>query len=106
MVTLEQKFYKLAKQWKEDTMFLSDPNAIYDNSYYKEIISLGPDVIPIIFKELQRKIDFWFEALRQLTGEEPYIAKEDWGRVKVIAEAWLKFGKIKGYIKDEEKEDN
>ena len=32
---------------------------------------MGPEVIPLILAELENEPDYWFAALRELTGENP-----------------------------------
>jgi hypothetical protein len=65
---------------------------------YKEIIGMGQEVVPLLLAELKRKPDFWFAALRAITGEDP-VPPESAGRIKEMAQAWVEWGRSKGYIK-------
>jgi hypothetical protein len=64
---------------------------------YQEIIGMGQKVVPLLLTELKRKPDFWFVALREITGENP-VPPESAGRIEEMARAWLKWGRSKGYI--------
>ena len=60
-------------------------------------IELGPAVVPLLLRELERRPNHWFAALRALTGADP-VAPADRGRLGVMAEAWIKWGKERGYL--------
>jgi hypothetical protein len=91
------QFLRLATEWKESIRVISDWNLMILHPSYQRIIGLGPDVIPLILKELKLNGGHWFWALQALTGENP-ITNEDAGRVKKMTEAWLAWGSDKGYI--------
>lgn len=38
---------------------------------YQRIIGLGPEVAPLLLRELERQPDHWFWALKALTGADP-----------------------------------
>lgn len=94
---LEESFQRLADWWHTETSGLSSITMKSIHPAYQQIIDLGPEVIPIILRDLQKRPDHWFWALRQLTGENP-VRQEDAGRLKLMAEAWLAWGKDHGYI--------
>jgi hypothetical protein len=94
---LELTFQELAGQWQEETAHLSSQTQIALHPAYQRIIGLGPVVLPLIFRDLERKRSFWFWALRALTGENP-VRSEDQGRVRQMTEAWLTFGRERGYL--------
>ncbi|NEP78512.1 MAG: hypothetical protein F6K39_10170 [Okeania sp. SIO3B3] len=97
----EAKFKKLAEQWKSETMFLSSITQMSIHPAYQQIIGLGPDVIPLLLRELahNNESDHWFWALSAITGENP-ITEEQRGRISQMKEAWVKWGKSKGYVWD------
>ncbi len=64
---------------------------------YRQIVELGPAVVPLLLRELERRPNHWFAALRALTGADP-VAPADRGRLGVMAEAWIKWGKERGYL--------
>lgn len=92
------RFRELAARWRKDTEAESTIARMVRHTAYLEIIRLGPDVIPILLGELKRRPDFWFAALRELTGEDP-VPKEAAGKIKDMAQAWLKWGRDRGHIK-------
>jgi hypothetical protein len=93
--SIEEKFNKLAKKWKDDTRYQSNMRIITEDPSYQEIIKIGKDVIPIILKELESRPDHWFVALQIITGENPVI-EEDCGYFNKMVEAWLNWGKEHG----------
>ena len=64
---------------------------------FREIVSLGRPVVPLIFKELVREPGFhWFHALRDIIGSGPEIPTEARGRLRPVTECWLSWGKEHG----------
>src|SRR5207248_11574874 len=70
---LEFQFFRLAVQWKQDTMFESSPWRMAAHPAYQRIIGLGWRTVPLILLQLARGADFWFEALVAITGEQPVL---------------------------------
>ncbi len=64
---------------------------------YQRIIGLGPNAIPLILRELHDEPDHWFWALAALTGENP-TGQEAAGNVDGMREAWLQWGRQRGYL--------
>jgi len=97
---LREKFKNLAKKWREETCFLSDPVLIHNNSNYREIIKMGKDVLPFILEDLKETPSFWLEALKEISGEN-ILEKETGynGYIKNAISLWLKWGEKKGYLK-------
>lgn len=93
----ERMFRELARVWKTDTLYLSSPPAMAKHWAYQQIIDLGPPVVPLLLRELRSKPDFWFAALRALTGANP-VAPEDAGKVQAMADAWVKWGEANHLI--------
>jgi hypothetical protein len=93
----ERKFNRLAGQWRQETMFMSNANDITSHFAYYQIIGMGPNVVPLILRQVQRGEGHWFLALRALTGENPVIAK-DAGTLAKMAKSWLEWGKQRGLI--------
>jgi hypothetical protein len=62
---------------------------------YQAIIALGPDVVPLLLRGLEREPDQWFAALRALTGANPGATIES-GRIDLLAAAWVQWGKANG----------
>jgi hypothetical protein len=90
-------FKALVKRWKKDTEADSSILRMIQHPAYQEIIALGDPAIPLLLEELKREPDFWFAALRQITGANSALP-ESAGKVKEMTRAWIKWGKEKGYI--------
>jgi len=91
-------FIELANRWHDETDHLSSPSNITNNDTYLKIISMGEAVIPFILQDLQERGGNWYPALRILSGADP-VPTEARGEVPKMKEAWLSWGRDKGYIK-------
>ena len=94
--TIGQKFQALAVTWRSETAHLLSTTQMGVHPAYQEIIGMGPPVIPLLLRELGNMPDHWFWALKAITGVDPVLQSER-GRVKKMAEAWLRWGKEEGY---------
>ena len=90
------RFRDLARRWKEETVYSSSLTEITQHPVYQQIITLGRDVIPLILDELRREPDYWFAALKALTGADP-VAPADRGKVRRMADAWIDWAKANGF---------
>lgn len=81
------KFYILAKQWENEVEGYSSTAQISDHPAYREIISMGTQIVPLLLKELKNNPIFWLSALNEITGINP-IQPEQRGKIKQMAEAW------------------
>ena len=84
------KFYHLKDMWDKDTYVESDPNVKHNNENYREIISLGKEIIPILIKDLDTSNGDWFNALRNITGVDPVI-EENRGYHQKMVDDWKKW---------------
>lgn len=96
---VQSKFKALAKEWKDDTMTISSITQMSIHPAYQQIIGLGSSVVPLLIQELAQNCepDHWFWALRAITGEDP-VKPEQRGRITQMREAWLEWGRKKGYV--------
>jgi len=85
--------------WKRDTTFYSDPSRIVDHPGFRAITAMGNASIVPLLEELA---EFpWIgicAALQVISGAILDIAEKDYGKIPVIAEAWLRWGYDNGYI--------
>lgn len=93
---LRYKFNHLATQWKDETQFASTMIEMAMHPAYQQIIGMGPSAILLILKQLVSEPDHWFWALKAITGEDP-VPENSRGKLKDMAEAWLKWGQNQGY---------
>lgn len=92
-----KKFTDLASRWIQEVEGLSSTVEMAKHPLYQEIIEMGQEVIPLLLEDLEQNPLYWLPALRQITQENP-VLPEQRGKVKQMAEAWLNWGRQKGYI--------
>jgi hypothetical protein len=92
---LEVRFRKLAEQWRRQTKFRS---AIEDKAIhpaYQSIIAMGPQVIPLVLRDLRDSRGHWFWALHYLAGKD---MAEGSTTIDQARDTWLRWGEDNGYI--------
>jgi hypothetical protein len=94
--TVAERFQRLAAVWHRETDFLSSMAESSSHPAYQEIISLGPQVLPLLLRDLQENHTHWFAALRAITGTNPVPASAA-GNVPRMADAWLQWARDHGY---------
>lgn len=92
---LAQMFRRLADQWRDETIMYSLALQKTAHPAYLRIIGMGEKAVPFILKEIQEMGGYWFVALNAITGEDPVQPGSNYEQA---AQAWLKWGKDKGYI--------
>jgi len=94
---IQNRFQRLTREWKERSKYLSNTAQMSMLRPYQQIIGMGESAVPLILEELQREPDHWFWALEMITEENPVPAAAA-GKVRQMAQAWIEWGKKKGYI--------
>jgi hypothetical protein len=94
--TLEMRFRRLAAAWQEAVAYQSSSTVRNNHPAYREIIRLGPPVLPFLLRDLEEHQTHWFCALREITGADP-IPESASGNIPAMAEAWVRWGKDNGY---------
>jgi len=94
---LEITFYQLVDRWRIENRGVSSTEQLSMHSAYQQIIGMGGDAIPMLLRELERNSGRWFWALKSITREDP-VTPEQRGKTKEMIEAWLNWGRKKGYI--------
>ena len=92
--SLEVRFQQLAERWLSETAHVSSTNDLVGHPAFQEIVGLGPAVIPLLLRELERQSGHWHRALRRVTGIDPGVEP---GNVAQARTAWLRWGKEQGY---------
>jgi hypothetical protein len=92
----EQRFHDLVELWKRERGPYSSSAQLAQHPAYQQIIAMGPEVVPLLLRELERQPDHWFRALHALTGADP-VAAENRGKVREMAAAWVRWGREQGY---------
>jgi len=91
----ERRFRDLADRWHKDTRVLSSVTRMAMHPAYQQIIGMGPAAIPLILRDLKETHDHWLWALYAITGVDP---APDGASFDEAVDAWLAWGKSKGYI--------
>lgn len=94
--TVAERFRRLADVWRAETAYVSSSSDLVAHPAFREIVGMGPAVIPLLLRELEGRTGHWHRALRRITGIDP-MPPEDRGDVGKAAEAWLRWGKEQGY---------
>ena len=92
----QDKFSQLAAIWKAQTSHISNITKKCSHPAYQQIIGMGEQAIEPILSDLKGSYDDWFWALTAITGNNP-INEKDAGNIKQMAEAWLQWGRSRGY---------
>ncbi len=98
--TLEEKFDRLADTWQNAVALLSSSTKRDNHPAYREIIAMGPPVVPLLLRDLERTNRHWFTALSAITKANP-IAPEDAGNIRKMAQAWVEWSKQQGIRNDQ-----
>jgi hypothetical protein len=88
-------FNSYAQEWRTKAEHLSSIKKMVAISSYRQIINLGKPAIPLVLRELDERPNFWFTALRELTGEREIGKGQDF---KDARKAWLAWGRGRGLI--------
>jgi hypothetical protein len=94
--TIEQRFQRLAAVWHRDTDYLSSMEEAESHPAYQEIIGLGPEVVPLLLRDLAERHTHWFAALEAITRARPLPASAA-GNIPEMVQAWLRWAQDNGY---------
>jgi hypothetical protein len=94
----KQKFERLYAKWRDETEHYSRVEKRVLHKAYLSIIGMGPEAIPLILEQMRSEPDDWFSALEAITEENP-ISEESRGDISEMTEAWLNWGRSRGYVK-------
>jgi len=83
------------EKWKKETGGCSLTMRRYAHPAYQSILTLGEGVIPLILRELKKRPDWWFEAMKALAKTDPTKPGDNFNDA---ASAWLNWGKRRNLI--------
>src|SRR5271155_2923541 len=89
--TVEEKFRRLADRWLSETAFVSSSGDLVAHPAFQEIVSMGPEIVPLLLREMSKRTGHWHRALRRITGVDP-VPAADRGNVDKMFDAWLRWG--------------
>ncbi|MGA2735576.1 MAG: hypothetical protein ABSG35_23655 [Syntrophobacteraceae bacterium] len=88
-----ERFIKLRDEWQRDTEFLSSIHAMISHPAYLQIIGMGPVAVPLLINELQNEPDYWFPALKAITGCDP-VPPDKRGDLQAMTKVWLEWWRV------------
>lgn len=94
---VERRFGILLEQWTRETHFESNYSRLMAHPAYRKILGLGPQVVPLLLKNLVHGSGPWLAALEDITGENP-IRVEHEHDARLMVEDWLEWGRRHGII--------
>lgn len=92
---LEEEFGRLVAEWKSQRGNTSSITKISMLPAYQKIIGMSTRAVPLILRELERKQDHWFWALRVITGANP-VPPEHAGNLEKMSGHWIAWGREQG----------
>ena len=94
---VHERFLTLVATWRRECGMLSSTTQKAVHPAYQQIIGMGQDALPLIFRELDSTPGHWFWALRAITGQDP-VPPEHVGEIPQMTDAWLRWGRERGYL--------
>lgn len=91
-VALEARFRDLADRWERETSHVSSITKRVMHPCYQSILAMGPNVVPILIRDMQENRRDWFWALHHLTQANP-VSSKDAGNLNRMIAAWVAWEK-------------
>jgi len=91
------RFQRLVVEWKEATAWVSSIEEAVRDQRYMQIVGMGPIAVGFILAELERDPDYWFPALRAITGIDP-VKPSQRGDLELMTRVWLQWGRSAGLV--------
>jgi hypothetical protein len=92
-----ERFTQLAEAWEKESTYLSSMERMCMLAPYQEIMTMGWSVVGPILRRMAKEPDWWFWALRFITGEDPVPAFAQ-GDLKQMTDAWLQWGRRRSLL--------
>lgn len=93
--TIEAEFNALAEQWYRETRKILIANQIVIHPAYQQIIGMGKEALPYIFRELEKTRGHWIWALTMIYRKDHAKPGQNF---RQAVDSWLEIGKLEGYI--------
>lgn len=95
---VEEKFHALLTDWRNQTRLESNYAKIMMHPSFRRILALGPQAVPYILRDMKNgRGGAWFQALEDITGENPIPPEHEVDSSLMIAD-WLEWGRRNGII--------
>jgi hypothetical protein len=92
---LMEEFNALASKWYLETRRISSVEQIILHPAYQQIIGMGRNALPLIFRELKRSRGHWLWALAMILRDDK---AQPGMNFRQAVDAWLEWGEKNGYI--------
>jgi len=92
-----KKFEYYMQQWKFHRNSKSSILDSLSDLNYQNIIGMGKQALPFIFREMRKEYDDWFDALYEITGKDP-VKEENYGDFVEMTNDWILWAKIHKYL--------
>jgi hypothetical protein len=93
---IENRFRQLEATWMAEVGYSSSARVLSEHPAFREIVALGPAVVPLMLCDLAKRPRLWVWALPEITGVDP-VPELDRGNIAKMSEAWLRWGRAPGY---------
>lgn len=84
------QFLRLAAAWKKEVAATSSMSEMTGNANYQAIIAMGYEALPFIIDSMRKEPNWWFIALKEITGADP-VPFEDYGYLQKLTDGWIKW---------------
>lgn len=93
---IEIQFKILSSKWKNESSYISLVKKSFKLESYQEIIKMKERVIPFLLRELSETNRYWYEALKEITKQDP-VNPQHYNDFKKMTQDWLDWGRKNGY---------
>src|SRR5260370_40158333 len=87
--TVEERFRRLEAKWMAEVGHLSSYTAIVNHPAFREIVSMGEAVVPLMLRDLEEQPKVWVLAFPEITGADPVAPCDGW-QIAKMSGAWLR----------------
>jgi hypothetical protein len=94
---VQKRFDDLKRQWIDETQHLSSIREKSMHPAYQQIIGMGALALKFIFNDMNTEPNYWFWALRAITGQDP-VTEGARGDINAMTKNWLAWATDKGYL--------
>jgi hypothetical protein len=94
--TIEERFRRLEATWMAEVGHHSSTTKLVNHPAFREIVGMGPAVVPFLLRDLEEKPRLWVWALPEITKTDP-VPASDRGNIAKMSEAWLHWAQANGY---------
>lgn len=90
------RFKALVAEWKAGRGHASKIRDPISHPAYQQIIGMGPQIVPLLLREMEQCPSHWDWALRAITGDDP-VPSQSVGKINEMAAIWARWGREHGY---------